>query len=117
MARESFQNNKIAGLMNKYFINIKVDREERPDLDFIYQNALQVFGEQGGWPLTMFLTPQLEPFWGGTYFPPVAKFGRPAFPEILKNIYNIFKKEKEKIKKSVILIKKAIIENTKTFWR
>ena len=114
MARESFQNNKIAGLMNEYFINIKVDREERPDLDFIYQNALQVFGEQGGWPLTMFLTPQLEPFWGGTYFPPVAKFGRPAFPEILKNIYNIFKKEKEKIKKSVILIKKAIIENTKT---
>ena len=112
MARESFENNSIAEIMNKYFINIKVDREERPDLDIIYQNALQVFGEQGGWPLTMFLTPNLEPFWGGTYFPPVEKFGRPGFPTVLKTIKNVFKNEKEKIEKSVNLIKKGIKENT-----
>ena len=91
MAHESFENKEIATLMNKYFINIKVDREERPDLDILYQNALQVFGEQGGWPLTIFLTPDLLPFWGGTYFPPVEKFGRPAFPTVLKTIYNVFK--------------------------
>ena len=112
MARESFENKDIAALMNKYFINIKVDREERPDLDVIYQNALQVFGEQGGWPLTMFLTPDLEPFWGGTYFPPVEKFGRPAFSTVLKSIYNVFQNEKENVKKSVDLIKKGINDNT-----
>ena len=112
MARESFENNNIANLMNKYFINIKVDREERPDLDLIYQNALQAFGEQGGWPLTMFLTPNLHPFWGGTYFPPKEKFGRPAFPIILKTIHDVFQNNKEKIKKSVNLIKKEITSNT-----
>ena len=112
MARESFENKEIATLMNKYFINIKVDREERPDLDAIYQNALQVFGEQGGWPLTMFLTPNLEPFWGGTYFPPKEKFGRPAFPTVLKTINNVFNNEKNKIQKSINLIKKGITEST-----
>jgi uncharacterized protein len=70
MAHESFENPEIAAQMNQGFINIKVDREERPDLDAIYQNALAMMGEQGGWPLTMFLTPEGEPFWGGTYFPP-----------------------------------------------
>ena len=113
MAHESFENKEIAKLMNKYFINIKVDREERPDLDILYQNALQVFGEQGGWPLTIFLTPDLLPFWGGTYFPPVEKFGRPAFPTVLKTIYNVFKNDKTKIKESVNLIIKGISENTK----
>ena len=112
MARESFENNNIANLMNKYFINIKVDREERPDLDLIYQNALQAFGEQGGWPLTIFLTPNLHPFWGGTYFPPKEKFGRPAFPIVLKTIHDVFQNNKEKIKKSVNLIKKEITSNT-----
>ena len=111
MARESFENKDIAKLMNKNFINIKVDREERPDLDNIYQNALQVFGEQGGWPLTMFLTPNLEPFWGGTYFPPVEKFGRPAFSTVLKTMSDVFINEKDKIKKSVELIKKGINES------
>ena len=111
MARESFEDKKTASLMNKNFINIKVDREERPDLDNIYQNALQIFGEQGGWPLTMFLTPDLEPFWGGTYFPPVEKFGRPAFSTVLKTISNVFANEKNKIKKSTELIKKGIYES------
>ena len=66
--------------MNELFVNIKVDREERPDLDAIYQHALALLGEQGGWPLTMFLTPDGEPFWGGTYFPPEPRWGRPGFP-------------------------------------
>ena len=77
MAHESFEDEAIAGLMNELFVNVKVDREERPDIDGIYQAALAMLGEQGGWPLTMFLTPQGEPFWGGTYFPPQAAL-RPA---------------------------------------
>ena len=77
MAHESFENPEIAALMNEHFVNIKVDREERPDLDAIYQNALHLMGEHGGWPLTMFLTPDGEPFWGGTYFPPEPRWGRP----------------------------------------
>src|SRR5215813_11115367 len=86
MAHESFENAEVARLMNELFVNIKVDREERPDLDSIYQYALALMGEQGGWPLTMFLTPEGEPFWGGTYFPPAARWGRPGFPEVLRAI-------------------------------
>ena len=78
MAHESFEAPAIAEVMNRHFINIKVDREERPDLDNIYQHALSMMGEHGGWPLTMFLTPNLEPFWGGTYFPPEPRYGRPG---------------------------------------
>ena len=70
----------------RLFVNIKVDREERPDLDQIYQHALALMGEQGGWPLTMFLTPDGEPFWGGTYFPPDQRWGRPGFPQVLEAI-------------------------------
>ncbi|MGF1610632.1 MAG: thioredoxin domain-containing protein [Kiloniellales bacterium] len=86
MAHESFEDESIAALMNELFINIKVDREERPDLDAIYQSALAFLGEHGGWPLTMFLTPAAEPFWGGTYFPPAPRFGRPGFPQVLQGI-------------------------------
>src|SRR3546814_712027 len=73
MAHESFEDPAVAAVMNELFVNIKVDREERPDLDAIYQQALALMGEQGGWPLTMFCTPDGKPFWGGTYFPPVAR--------------------------------------------
>ena len=69
MAHESFEDDATARVMNELFVNIKVDREERPDIDQIYMKALHLLGEQGGWPLTMFLTPAGEPFWGGTYFP------------------------------------------------
>ena len=69
MAHESFEDEATARVMNELFVNIKVDREERPDIDQIYMNALHLLGEQGGWPLTMFLTPKAEPVWGGTYFP------------------------------------------------
>jgi uncharacterized protein YyaL (SSP411 family) len=90
MAHESFENDAIADLMNRHFINVKVDREERPDLDAIYQSALQMMGEQGGWPLTMFLTPTGHPFWGGTYFPPTPRYGRPGFGDLLNGIARVY---------------------------
>jgi len=100
MAHESFENEDIAALMNAHFVNIKVDREERPDIDDIYMTALHLLGEQGGWPLTMFLTPKGEPFWGGTYFPPKPRYGRPGFPTILQRIAEIFEREPDKIEEN-----------------
>ena len=90
MAHESFENGDTAALMNEHFIPIKVDREERPDIDAIYQSALSLLGEHGGWPLTMFLTPDAEPFWGGTYFPPEPRYGRPGFPQVLSALADAF---------------------------
>jgi uncharacterized protein YyaL (SSP411 family) len=90
MAHESFEDAATAALMNELFVNIKVDREERPDIDHIYMSALHAFGEQGGWPLTMFLTPTGEPFWGGTYFPKEQGYGRPAFMRVLKTVAEAF---------------------------
>jgi len=84
MAHESFEDAETARLMNEHFINIKVDREERPDLDQLYQGVVQLMGRGGGWPLTVFLTPDLRPFYGGTYFPPADKYGMPAFSKILQ---------------------------------
>ncbi|WP_447973340.1 thioredoxin domain-containing protein [Nitrospira sp. Kam-Ns4a] len=87
MAHECFENPDIAQLMNERFVNVKVDREERPDLDDLYQKAVQVFtGRSGGWPLTVFLTPDQEPFYGGTYFPPVPRYNLPAFPQVLQSV-------------------------------
>ena len=97
MAHESFEDDATAEVMNRLFVNIKVDREERPDLDAIYQGALGLMGQQGGWPLTMFCTPEGKPFWGGTYFPPRAGFGRPGFPDLLEHIDKIYRTEQEKI--------------------
>jgi uncharacterized protein len=97
MAHESFEDPVTAGLMNELFVNIKVDREERPDLDQIYQQALALLGQQGGWPLTMFLTPDGKPFWGGTYFPPRTAHGRPAFPDVLRGIAAAYRGEPEKV--------------------
>lgn len=108
MAHESFENEDIAALMNEHFINIKVDREERPDLDSIYQSALALLGEHGGWPLTMFLTPKGEPFWGGTYFPPEPRYGRPGFPQILSGIAEVYAKEPGKIKQNVAGLSRAL---------
>ena len=100
MAHESFENPAIAAVMNELYVNIKVDREERPDIDQIYMAALHALGEPGGWPLTMILTPGGEPVWGGTYFPPTARFGRPAFPDLLRTIAAIFRDEPERIEKN-----------------
>ena len=97
MAHESFEDEATAKVMNELFVNIKVDREERPDIDQIYMNALHLLGEHGGWPLTMFLTPKGEPVWGGTYFPKEARFGRPAFTDILREVSRLFREEPKKI--------------------
>jgi len=93
MAHESFEDEATAVVMNAHFVNIKVDREERPDIDLVYQSALALMGEQGGWPLTMFLTPEGEPFWGGTYFPPTPRYGRPAFVDILRRVAEVHAEE------------------------
>lgn len=100
MAHESFEHDETAALMNELFVNIKVDREERPDLDAIYQRAISLMGQQGGWPLTMFLTPEGEPFWGGTYFPREARYGRRGFREVLKLTHGAYVNEPETVHKN-----------------
>jgi uncharacterized protein len=100
MAHESFEDDATARVMNELFVNIKVDREERPDIDQIYMAALHHLGEQGGWPLTMFLTPDGEPIWGGTYFPPTSRYGRPAFVDVLREVARLFREEPEKIEQN-----------------
>src|SRR5688572_8556442 len=108
MAHESFENPAIAALMNEHFINIKVDREERPDLDQVYQHALALLGQHGGWPLTMFLTPAGEPFWGGTYFPPESRYGRPGFPEVLETVARIWRDDRERVASNTTALKDAL---------
>jgi hypothetical protein len=108
MAHESFENPAIAGLMNELYINIKVDREERPDIDAIYQHALALLGEQGGWPLTMFLSPDGEPFWGGTYFPPEPRWGRPGFAQVLQGVAQTFRSDPDKVQKNVVALREAL---------
>ena len=108
MAHESFEDPAIAALMNELYVSIKVDREERPDLDAIYQAALGLLGEHGGWPLTMFLTPAGEPFWGGTYFPPTAHYGRPGFGDVLRAIHDIYRREPEKVSQNTAALSGAL---------
>ena len=97
MAHESFESPEVAAVMNALFVNIKVDREERPDVDAIYMQALQIMGEHGGWPLTMFCTPKGEPFWGGTYFPQPARYGRPSFVDVLKGVAQAFREKPQDV--------------------
>ena len=99
MAHESFENEKIAELMNLYFVCIKVDREERPDLDSIYMKAVQLTTGSGGWPLTAFLTPDGKPFYGGTYFPPEDRHGIPGFPKLLKSVADAYINSRPEIDK------------------
>jgi uncharacterized protein YyaL (SSP411 family) len=100
MAHESFEDDATARVMNELFVNIKVDREERPDIDQIYMAALHHLGEQGGWPLTMFLTPDGEPIWGGTYFPKSSRYGKPAFVDVLRELARLFREEPHKIEQN-----------------
>ncbi len=108
MAHESFEDEQVANVMNDLFVNIKVDREERPDIDNIYQTALALLGEQGGWPLTMFLNSKGEPFWGGTYFPKETAYGRPGFIHVLESVHGIFQNEPEKVTKNRDILKAAL---------
>ena len=97
MERESFEDDSIAALLNEFFVPVKVDREERPDVDRIYMNAVQAMTGQGGWPLNAFLTPDLEPFYGGTYFPPRAMPGRPGMMELLPSVQNAWTNRRDEI--------------------
>jgi len=108
MAHESFEDDEIAALMNERFVNIKIDREERPDLDQIYQQALALLGQQGGWPLTMFLTPQGQPYWGGTYFPKEPRYGRPGFGQVLNALSDAYHDDKGKVAQNVAGIAEAM---------
>jgi len=97
MEHESFENEEIAKLMNENFVNIKVDREERPDLDQIYMNAVQMMTGHGGWPMTMFLTPAGVPFYGGTYFPPADRYNMPGFPRVLISVAEAYRAQPDQV--------------------
>ena len=100
MEKESFENDETAKILNDKFINIKVDREQRPDLDNIYMDAVLAITGQGGWPLSVFLTPELLPFYGGTYFPPEPRFGLPSFNDLMTNISNKWENDPREINKN-----------------
>lgn len=97
MAHESFEDAETAALMNERFINIKVDREERPDIDAIYQKVVQLMGQGGGWPLTVFLLPDQRPFYGGTYFPPIPSYGRPSFRQLIVALSDLWKDRRDEL--------------------
>ncbi|MFO7539967.1 MAG: thioredoxin domain-containing protein, partial [Chloroflexota bacterium] len=100
MAHESFEDEATAAMMNKHFVNIKVDREERPDLDNIYMTAVQAMTGQGGWPMTVVLTPDGRPFFGGTYFPPVPRYNMPSFVQVLNSIIKVWQTQREDVEQS-----------------
>jgi uncharacterized protein YyaL (SSP411 family) len=100
MAHESFEDPEVAALMNENFINVKVDREERPDLDSIYMNAVVAMTGQGGWPMSVFLTPGGEPFFGGTYFPPSRRYNMPSFREVLVSVARLWREDRSKLLQS-----------------
>ena len=91
MEHESFENEAVAAVLNEHFVAIKVDREERPDIDRVYMNFVQATTGSGGWPMSVWLTPELKPFYGGTYFPPSSKWGRPGFTEMLEQIAQVWR--------------------------
>ncbi|MBI3006470.1 MAG: thioredoxin domain-containing protein, partial [Ignavibacteriales bacterium] len=108
MDAESYENDSIASIINEYFVPVKVDRDERPDIDSRYQAAVSAISGQGGWPLTAFLTPNGQVFYGGTYFPPEDKFGRTGFPKVLTTLAETFKNDPEKILQNVQYIEEAV---------
>src|ERR1700679_1788210 len=100
MERESFENEAIAAILNRHFVCIKVDREERPDVDRIYMAFVQATTGGGGWPMSVWLTPELKPFYGGTYFPASSRYGRPGFRELLLHLAQVWKNERDKVELS-----------------
>jgi uncharacterized protein len=110
MAHESFEDAKTAALMNELFVNIKIDREERPDIDHLYMSALHAMGEQGGWPLTMFIAPDGAPFWGGTYFPPEPRWGKPSFRQVLQGVSEAWRTDHEVVKRNTVALRRALGE-------
>ncbi|MBT3381047.1 MAG: thioredoxin domain-containing protein [Lentisphaerae bacterium] len=114
MERESFENKKVADVLNEHFVSIKVDREERPDVDRIYMNAVQMMTGSGGWPLTAFLTPDLKPFYGGTYFPPEDRYGRPGFKSLLGQIAEAWRDRRGDVDRSAAKMTDALKRSTAT---
>ncbi len=110
MAHESFEDAATAARMNELYVCIKVDREERPDIDHLYMTALHALGEQGGWPLTMFLTPAGDPFWGGTYFPPEPRWGRPSFTQVLQGVADAFRTQHDAIVQNVASLRQTLAQ-------
>ncbi|MET0384355.1 MAG: thioredoxin domain-containing protein [Polyangiales bacterium] len=110
MERECFENPSIAALMNQHFVNIKVDREERPDIDEIYMKAVIALSGSGGWPMSVFLTPALEPFFGATYLPPVRAHGRPSFPDVLAGLAEAYRSERDNVAAQAQQLTAAITE-------
>jgi len=100
MAHESFEDLDIAAIMNEHFVNIKVDREERPDLDEIYMEAVVAMTGRGGWPMSVFLTPEGVPFYGGTYFPPADRYGMPSFKRVLVSVAQAYRQQRAEIESS-----------------
>ena len=100
MEHESFEDVETAALMNEHFVNVKVDREERPDLDAVYMDAVVALTGHGGWPMTMFLTPEGEPFFGGTYFPPAPRHGLPSFRQVLEAVAQAYRERRTEVAQS-----------------
>jgi len=111
MAHESFEDEATAGVMNEHFVNIKVDREERPDIDGIYMQAVQAMTGHGGWPMTMFLMPDGSPFYGGTYFPPDDRQGMPSFTKVLQSVAEAYSQRKDGVEKSAAQIRQIYADN------
>ncbi len=105
MERQSFENAEVAAVMNQHFINIKVDREERPDVDQLYMTAVQVLTRHGGWPMSVWLTPDLRPFYGGTYFPPEDSHGRPGFVTVLRALEDAYKNRRSDVEQTATQLK------------
>jgi uncharacterized protein YyaL (SSP411 family) len=115
MERESFENPETAELMNRLFVSVKVDREERPDVDHIYMNAVQMLTGRGGWPMTMFLTPDGKPFYGGTYFPPEDRYGRPGFRTVLQQVLRFWGENRDRALEHAATIRRTITYHGVTF--
>lgn len=111
MERESFEDPQVGAYLKEHFISIKVDREERPDLDDLYMQAVQQISRSGGWPMTVFLTPDLRPFFGGTYFPPQAMQGRPSFMQVLEHFTRLWKEERQQVEDFANQVKDSLVMN------
>src|SRR3989454_4492637 len=111
MERESFEDPETAALMNEHFVCVKVDREERPDLDAVYMDAVVAITGQGGWPMTVFLTPDGEPFFGGTYFPPAPRHGLPSFRQVLSAVAQAYRERRAEVGRSAQQLVEAVRES------
>ncbi|MDQ3588814.1 MAG: thioredoxin domain-containing protein, partial [Actinomycetota bacterium] len=112
MERESFEDEATARIMNEHFVNIKVDREERPDIDSIYMSAVQALTRHGGWPMTVFLTPDGAPFYGGTYFPPAPRGGLPSFQQVLLSLADAYTSRRDEVLRSAESVREYLEAST-----